>query len=110
MTRIDKTFTATLIRSQSPGGWTCVVTDWSAEFFVTRRLVKVAGTTDGHRFDELEQPLTLSLDESLLERAEERRIETLSAVLCGTDEHGQVVERHAGAECSRPDGTRIPSV
>lgn len=48
---LDCTFTATLERSDARGGWTYVITDWTAEFLGTRGLVKVAGMIDDHPFE-----------------------------------------------------------
>lgn len=48
---LDRTFTATLQQSDAKGGWTYVVTDWTAEFFGTRGLVKITGTIDDQPFE-----------------------------------------------------------
>lgn len=51
MGALDKTFTAELVKSAAQGGWTYIVTDWTAEFFGTRGRVKVRGTIDDQAFE-----------------------------------------------------------
>ena len=51
MSTLDKTFTVELVESTAKGGWTYVVTDWTAAFFGTRDLVKVRGTIDQLPFE-----------------------------------------------------------
>ncbi|MEO6000296.1 MAG: DUF1905 domain-containing protein [Chitinophagaceae bacterium] len=50
MDTINKTFKATLEKSESKGGWTYIIWPGSATYFKTKGLVKIIGTIDGEPF------------------------------------------------------------
>ena len=50
MTKIHATFTATLEKAQTVGGWTYVIWPESQEFLGSKGAVKIKGIIDGHPF------------------------------------------------------------
>lgn len=50
MSDIDVTLSAVLTKSEAKGGWTYIITDWTADYFGTRSRIKLRGTIDGHPF------------------------------------------------------------
>lgn len=47
---LNKSFTAKILKSPRPGGWTYVIWPESASFFGTRGLVRVKASVDGQPF------------------------------------------------------------
>ena len=50
MSRLDRTFTATLLKSPNKGGWTYVVMPGSVEYSVPAPWSRSGGTVDGTHF------------------------------------------------------------
>jgi len=83
---LNKTFSAVIQKSPSERGWTYVIWSESADFFGTRRPVKVVAEVDGHEFQTTFMPLgdgthMLPLKASVVRTIKKQPGETIEVLL-----------------------------